>query len=75
MGVIFYMMLSGSPPFNGKTDKDIFQAILEGKFSFPEKKWSHISDEAKDLVSKLLEYDPEKRISARQALSHPWILR
>lgn len=54
IGVIFFMMLSGSPPFYGKTDKEIFLKITKGKYSFHEKKWKHISEEAKDLVTKLL---------------------
>ena len=44
-----------------------------GKFSFSDPCWSNISDKAKDLISQLLTYDPEKRPSAEQALKHPWI--
>lgn len=74
LGVILYMMLFGVPPFNGRTDKIIFDKILAGKYTLPEKKSLNISPEAKDLITKMLEYDPEKRISARQALNHPWCI-
>jgi calcium-dependent protein kinase len=69
-----YIMLSGSPPFNAKTDKAIYQKILDGKVNFPNSKWDKVSEEAKNLILKMLEYDPAKRISARHALIHPWIL-
>lgn len=44
LGVILYMMLSGVPPFNGKTDKIIFDKILKGEYSFPEKRWKNVSE-------------------------------
>jgi calcium-dependent protein kinase len=66
-------MLSGTPPFNGKTDKIIYEKILAGNVYFTEKKWSKVSPEARELILKMLEYDPEKRISARHALLSPWI--
>lgn len=45
-----------------------------GKFSFSDQCWSNISDNAKDLIKKLLTYDPDQRISAEEALKHPWIV-
>jgi len=44
-----------------------------GKFSFSDSCWTNISDKAKDFITKLLTYDPEKRPTAQEALSHPWI--
>ena len=44
-----------------------------GKFTFSDPCWSNISDKAKDLISQLLTYDPDKRVSAEKALAHPWI--
>jgi len=48
--------------------------VLSGKFTLDEEEWENVSNEAKDLVKKLLEYNPEKRISASEALQHPWIV-
>lgn len=45
-----------------------------GKFSFSDSAWSNSSDKAKDFITKLLTYDPEKRPSAEQTLQHPWII-
>ena len=70
-GVILYVLLSGEPPFNGPSDGVIYSKIKQLKFNFPEKKWKNISNEAKDLLSKMLL--PEKdRLSASQVLLHPW---
>ena len=70
-GVILYIFLSGSPPFNGPNDSDIFQKIAEMKYDFPEKKWQNISNEAKDLISHMIAPENE-RYNARQVLDHPW---
>ena len=70
-GVILYILLSGSPPFNGKNDAVIYRKISEMKFSFPETKWKNISDEAKDLISHMISTENE-RYNARQVLDHPW---
>ena len=71
-GVILYILLCGSPPFYGKSEKEIFQRILDGSISFKHKIWSKISDEAKNLVIKLLQVDPSKRLSAAEALEDIW---
>ena len=71
-GVILYILLCGSPPFYGKSEKEIFQKILDGNISFKHKIWSKVSDEAKNLVVKLLQVDPSKRISAAEALEDIW---
>ena len=71
-GVIFYILLCGYPPFNGETDKEIMEAVKKGDFDFPEEEWSVITDEGKDLIKKMLTYDPKKRLSASQVLAHPW---
>ena len=70
-GVILYIFLSGDPPFNGPNDAAIYNKISQMKFSFPEKKWGNISNEAKDLIIHMLA--PEKeRYNAKQVLAHPW---
>ena len=72
LGVIFYVLLCGYPPFNGDTDVEIIQNVQKGKFIFPEEEWGIISSEAKDLIKKMLTYEPSKRISAKEVLLHPW---
>ena len=74
-GVIAYIMLCGFPPFasQSKNQKDLFRKIKRGHFSFPDPYWNGVSDEAKDLISKLLQVNPNDRYTADQILSHPWI--
>ena len=71
-GIIFYILLCGYPPFNGDTDEDIFQAILREEVVFPEEEWDSVSDEAKNLINKLLTKNPKKRISALDSLQDVW---
>ncbi|XP_025604945.1 calcium-dependent protein kinase 29 isoform X3 [Arachis stenosperma] len=72
-GVILYILLSGVPPFWGETEKQIFDAILEGKLDLESAPWPSISAAAKDLIRKMLAYEPKKRITASAALEHPWM--
>eukprot|EP00300_Choanocystis_sp_HF-7_P022519 c21841_g1_i1.p1 GENE.c21841_g1_i1~~c21841_g1_i1.p1 ORF type:complete len:454 (+),score=108.13 c21841_g1_i1:38-1399(+) len=72
-GVITYILLCGYPPFYAKTEKELFQKILTRKFEFHHKFWYKISPEAIDLINKLLELNPLKRLTAKQALQHPWL--
>ena len=72
-GVILYVMLSGEPPFYGEDDDEIYNKILTEEVQFNQKEWENISDEAKDLVKKLLKKDYKSRLSAVDALAHPWI--
>lgn len=74
-GVIAYIMLCGFPPFASasKVQKDLFKKIKLGKFTFPSPYWDGISENAKDLVRKLLVVEPGKRYTAAQLLAHPWI--
>ncbi|KAH7280591.1 hypothetical protein KP509_36G004600 [Ceratopteris richardii] len=74
-GVVLYVMLSGVAPFNGETDEEIFNAIREGKLPFEGRPWSKISFPAKDLILKMLAPNPKKRLTPKQVLEHPWILR
>ncbi|RDX84294.1 Calcium-dependent protein kinase 29, partial [Mucuna pruriens] len=72
-GVILYILLSGVPPFWADTEKGVFVDILGGKLDMDREPWPSISDAAKDLVRKMLTYDPKKRITAADALEHPWL--
>lgn len=73
IGVMLYIMLSGRPPFNGATEDQIIQKVRQGTWQFKGSEWSSISGEAKDLISKLMTRDTAKRLSAVEALAHPWI--
>ncbi|TYH71691.1 hypothetical protein ES332_D05G201800v1 [Gossypium tomentosum] len=72
-GVILYILLSGVPPFWGETEKEIFKAVSEGNLDLKSQPWPTISEGAKDLIRKMLARDPKKRITAAQALEHPWM--
>jgi calcium-dependent protein kinase len=71
-GVILYILLCGCPPFSADTDDEIFKKIKIGKYHLKGSVWKEISKEAIDLVSELLTKDIDKRLSAQQALNHPW---
>ncbi|XP_028760474.1 CDPK-related kinase 5 [Neltuma alba] len=73
IGVIAYILLCGSRPFWARTESGIFRAVLKADPTFDEPPWPSLSAEAKDFVKRLLIKDPRKRMTAAQALSHPWI--
>ena len=72
IGVIFYIMLSGKPPFPGKDDKEILRKVEIGMYQLDGSPWNDLSSEAIDLLRRLLNYNPNTRISAAEALEHPW---
>jgi serine/threonine protein kinase len=72
LGVITYILLGGYPPFADKDVKNMYRKICTARFHFHEKYWSQVSELAKDFISKLLVVDPSKRLTAEQALEHPW---
>ena len=72
-GVITYILLSGSPPFDGETDDDIEAAIKRGRYSFRGRVWNDVSDDALDFIQYLLTYAPDERPTAEQALQHRWL--
>ncbi|KAJ0977979.1 hypothetical protein J5N97_013453 [Dioscorea zingiberensis] len=73
IGVIAYILLCGSRPFWARTESGIFRAVLKAEPNFEEAPWPSLSAEAKDFVKRLLNKDYRKRMTAAQALSHPWL--
>ena len=71
-GVIMYVLLSGVFPFYGKSQEEITKKIIKGKFEFEDKYFKKISENCKDLIRKCFIYDKDKRISAKEALKHPF---
>lgn len=71
-GVIMYLLLSGKLPFYGKNENDIKNRVVQGEYSLKIPGLSTVSEEARDLLRNLLQLDPTKRISAENALTHPW---
>lgn len=71
VGVIIYILLSGYPPFDGKSNSEITENVKKGVFTFPEALWQDISQLAKDLIQKLI-CPSATRLSASEALSHQW---
>lgn len=64
LGVVLYILLCGEPPFNGSTEKEVFDRIRWGELKMDENRWAFISHEGKDLVRRMLELSPQKRITA-----------
>jgi calcium/calmodulin-dependent protein kinase I len=73
VGCIVYLLLSGNLPFMGRSQKELFRKIVSGKYEFDDEEWEGVSDDAKDLVRKMLVLDPEKRITAAGAVRHDWL--
>ncbi|KAL8166737.1 hypothetical protein V2J09_008236 [Rumex salicifolius] len=72
-GVITYITLSGVPPFWDENEQGIFEQVLHGDLDFTSDPWPKISEDAKDLVRKMLVRDPRKRLTAHEVLCHPWV--
>ncbi|KZV23098.1 CDPK-related kinase 5-like [Dorcoceras hygrometricum] len=73
IGVIAYILLCGSRPFWARTESGIFRAVVKAEPTYDEQPWPTLSSEAKDFVKRLLNKDPRKRMTAAQAMCHPWI--
>ncbi|KAL4660927.1 calcium/calmodulin-dependent protein kinase type II subunit delta isoform X7 [Arapaima gigas] len=72
-GVILYILLVGYPPFWDEDQHRLYQQIKAGAYDFPSPEWDTVTPEAKDLINKMLTINPVKRITASEALKHPWI--
>ena len=73
VGVILYILLSGKPPFYGEDDEEILKSVKLGTYTLSGAEWKNASSEAKDLIKKMIMYETAHRISAEEALNHPWI--
>jgi calcium/calmodulin-dependent protein kinase I len=73
LGVITYILIGGYPPFVEDDQRELFRKICNGDYEFHDKYFNCVSNNAKTLISSLLETNPKKRFSAKQALSHHWI--
>ncbi|KAK2823006.1 hypothetical protein Q7C36_019606 [Tachysurus vachellii] len=72
-GVILYILLVGYPPFWDEDQHRLYQQIKAGAYDFPSPEWDTVTPDAKDLINKMLTINPNKRITATEALKHPWI--
>jgi len=73
LGVITYILLSGTMPFDHEEKPVLFKSIIEGKYTFTAEPWPHVSRPAIDFVQSFLSVDPARRMSPAQGLKHPWI--
>lgn len=77
LGVIMYILLCGFPPFYSNTGQAISpgmkRRIRMGQYEFPNPEWAEVSEEAKQLINKLLKTDPNERMTINQFMNHPWI--
>jgi calcium/calmodulin-dependent protein kinase I len=74
LGVIIYILLGGYPPFIEQNQRELFRKIRKGQYEFHEEYWGNVSKDAKDLIASLLTVDPAKRLSAKEALQHKWMV-
>nr|XP_009305164.3 serine/threonine-protein kinase H2 [Danio rerio] len=74
LGIITYVLLSGSLPFDHSSRAKLFRAILKGSYSFHGEPWRSVSSLGKGFINGLLTVVPEQRMSAEEALHHPWLV-
>lgn len=70
LGVLLFTMLNGCCPFRATTQKELFAKINKTEFEYMR---ANVNLLAKDLIGKFMRYDPEERLSAKDALEHPWM--
>mmetsp|Transcript_45619 Transcript_45619/g.95761 ORF Transcript_45619/g.95761 Transcript_45619/m.95761 type:complete len:428 (+) Transcript_45619:273-1556(+) len=75
VGVITYILLCGYPPFNGSNNKEVYNSVRRGRLSFPSCDWSSSTRDAREFIRKLIHRDPQRRMTAEQALNHRWIVK
>ena len=72
-GVVLFLLLVGYPPFWHNDDNKLMSLIVEGRYNMAACYWDQVSDDATDLVKRMLVVHPYKRVTALKALNHPWI--
>jgi calcium-dependent protein kinase len=72
LGVILYILLTGTPPFNGRNDREIIERVKAGRYSLNKPAFKYVSEAGKDLLQKMLIFDPAKRPSAEECYNHKW---
>ncbi|KAJ4896087.1 Calcium-dependent protein kinase 32 [Raphanus sativus] len=72
-GVILYILLCGIPPFWAETEQGVALAIIRSQLNFTRDPWPKVSENAKDLIRKMLDPDQKRRLTAQQVLDHPWL--
>lgn len=73
LGVVLFIMLSGTPPFYHPDNFELFELIKTGEYTFDAPAWAQVSQEGKDLICRLLTVDPNQRITAEELRAHKWI--
>ena len=73
-GVVVYILLVGYPPYSGEDDDELFEQIKAGEWDMPAEDWDHISTAAKELIARMLDGNPETRITLAEVATHPWIV-
>ncbi|KAM3136552.1 hypothetical protein pb186bvf_011355 [Paramecium bursaria] len=74
LGVILYILLCGYPPFFGHSEQEVLQKVKKGLYTFDTNDWSKVSIQAKDLIRRMLFFEPQQRIAAKDAYNHHWII-
>eukprot|EP00600_Ochromonadales_sp_CCMP1393_P002562 CAMPEP_0174981748 /NCGR_PEP_ID=MMETSP0004_2-20121128/16073_1 /TAXON_ID=420556 /ORGANISM="Ochromonas sp., Strain CCMP1393" /LENGTH=354 /DNA_ID=CAMNT_0016233549 /DNA_START=217 /DNA_END=1281 /DNA_ORIENTATION=- len=73
IGVILYILLCGYPPFEHDDKRELFSMTVQGKYHFDGENWDTVSSEAKAVIRRMIEVDPQKRASASEILFDPWM--